>query len=283
MKKEKCTMEMYKFYSGRTITLAEIKFVILDTAYDGIDGDMFLLTANSQNDSVFGETNNYTESVLKDVTEEWLSGLPSQLKEVIKPRAIDLVTLDGKKDYGVLEAMAAPLTTAEFRKYAGVIPNCDKAYWLSTGYSTPKHYGSTFVRRMDSDGDTGQSNCSDSCGVRLALVVSSSVLHDKEKWTISTEDELVDYVIQLAQDGNDYKFYEVEFGDMDENGFCQWGTYSMAIKAEHEPTYEEVEKFLSNDMAALGWKHVMDVREISREEVEFFFDTTNEATWPILK
>lgn len=276
-------MEKKKIIAGDIINLEGIDFVVLDTAYNGVDGDLFLLTVKSQTRSEFGETNNYTESTLRGISEGWLYGFPRKFREAVKPRTISLVTPHGCNGYGSLEVMVAPLTIDEHCKYEEVIPNCDKAYWLSTGYSTPKHYGSTFVRRMDSDGDTGQSNCSDSCGVRLALVVSSSVLHDKEKWTISTEDELVDYVIQLAQDGNDYKFYEVEFGDMDENGFCQWGTYSMAIKAEHEPTYEEVEKFLSNDMAALGWKHVMDVREISREEVEFFFDTTNEATWPILK
>jgi len=50
--------------------------------------------------------------------------------------------LDGYKDYGPLEVLAAPLTLDEHRKYSEVIPDPDKACWLATGLGGLKHLGS---------------------------------------------------------------------------------------------------------------------------------------------
>ena len=69
---------------------------------------------------------------------------------------------------------------------------------------------------------------------------------------------------------NDFNFglYEVSFSD----GF------SMAIKAEKTPTFEEARNFCRYEHG-----DVEDVRQIEEEEAESFFDCSDFGTWPILR
>lgn len=186
-------MEKKKIIAGDIINLEGIDFVVLDTAYNGVDGDLFLLTVKSQTRSEFGETNNYTESTLRGISEGWLYGFPRKFREAVKPRTISLVTPHGCNGYGSLEVMVAPLTIDEHCKYEEVIPNCDDAYWMSTGYGGPEHFGSAGTLYVYTNGGWSYYCCSYSCGVRPALVISSCLLDNEGKLDlsqISTEDLL---------------------------------------------------------------------------------------------
>ena len=77
------------------------------------------------------------------------------------------------------------------------------------------------------------------------------------------------------------KFYEIAFGikadSTAENvnrGLCD-SEYSIAIKATHYPTFEEAEKFVSDDLKQFGYDGVYSITPLTEEELHSFFDTDN--------
>ena len=85
------------------------------------------------------------------------------------------------------------------------------------------------------------------------------------------------------------KFYEIAFGikadgaTEDANrGLCD-SEYSIAIKATHYPTFEEAEKFVSDDLKQLGYDGVYSITPLTEEELHSFFDTDNIDDWKILE
>ncbi len=172
---------------GDIITLADVKFAVLDI----IDGNPFVVALTNQGSSRFGDSNNYANSTLRNVVENWLEDLDIDT-DLVMEREIDLTTLDGYKGYGKLKVKATPLTMDEARKYAELIPDPDDWSWLATGWGAPEHYGSAGALFVDSNGRWGSNYCSYSYGVRPALMLSSALLTSVEIKTdlsdVSTDD-----------------------------------------------------------------------------------------------
>lgn len=74
----------------------------------------------------------------------------------------------------------------------------------------------------------------------------------------------------------DFSYYVVEFKESDES------IYSIAIKASHEPTKNELLVFLETDMRNFGYDDVFDWYEVDEEEVYVGYYTENIDDWPIL-
>lgn len=172
---------------GDIITLADVKFAVLDI----IDGNLFVVALTNQGDSRFGDSNNYASSTLRNAVENWLEDLDIDTDLVVE-REIDLTTLDGYKGYGKLKVKAAPLTMDEARKYAELIPDPDSWSWLATGWGAPEHYGSQYALLVGSSGYWYGNGCSNSYGIRPALMLSSALLTSVEIKTdlsdVSTDD-----------------------------------------------------------------------------------------------
>ena len=184
---------------GDIIEIAGKKFVVLDDlspfSEESEGHDLLILSLESQGESRFGENNNYAESDLRRRTAAWLDDLLDHGvdPDLIRSRTIDLTTLDGHGEYGTLEVKAAPLTLDEARKYAKVIPNCDDACWLATGWGGPEYFGATYALRVDTGGYWHSYGCSSSFGIRPALVISSFLLpseNEPDLSEVSTEDLL---------------------------------------------------------------------------------------------
>lgn len=172
---------------GDIITLADVKFAVLDI----IDGNPFVVALTNQGSSRFGDSNNYANSTLRNVVENWLEDLDIDT-DLVMEREIDLTTLDGYKGYGKLKVKAAPLTMDEARKYAELIPDPDDWSWLATGWGAPEHRGSQYALFVYSNGYWSRNNCSNSYGIRPALMLSSALLTSVEIKTdlsdVSTDD-----------------------------------------------------------------------------------------------
>lgn len=172
---------------GDIITLADVKFAVLDI----IDGNPFVVALTNQGSSRFGDSNNYANSTLRNVVENWLEDLDIDT-DLVMEREIDLTTLDGYKGYGKLKVKAAPLTMDEARKYAELIPDPDDWSWLATGWGAPEHFGSQRALVVGSDGSWYNVLCSSSFGIRPALMLSSALLTSVEIKTdlsdVSTDD-----------------------------------------------------------------------------------------------
>ena len=171
---------------GDIIEFAGSKFVVLDIldpsrdvpeSHGYIDNgpDLFVLSLESQGESRFGDSNNYVESELRRRTTAWLDDLLAHGADpdLLRTRTIYLTTMDGHGKYGELTVKAAPLTMDEARKYADIIPNCDDACWLATGWGGPEHLYWDYI------------GCSNSYGIRPALVISSLLLTSKEEPDLS--------------------------------------------------------------------------------------------------
>lgn len=87
------------------------------------------------------------------------------------------------------------------------------------------------------------------------------------------------------------KFYELECGvkakENEEYGceVCRGlvdTEYSIAIKADHYPTFEEAEEFIKDDLKKLGYDGVYGITPIEEWEVHEFFDDSNIDDWKIL-
>ena len=179
---------------GDIIEFAGSKFVVLDIldpssgvpeghGYTDNGPDLFILSLESQGESRFGDSNNYAESELRRQTAAWLDDLLAHGvdPDLLRTRTLDLTTMDGHGKYGELTVKAAPLTIDEARKYADVIPNCDDACWLATGWGGPGYFGVTRALGVGTNGGWGGNDCSSSYGIRPALVISSLLLASKEE------------------------------------------------------------------------------------------------------
>ncbi len=171
---------------GDIVKIAGTEFVVLDVqksaAMDGRD-KLFILLKEPAGDTAFSEndSNDFSKSMLREKTDEWFEKFAEGINRVcVYSREIDLTTVDGIANHGVLHLPVAPLTFDEYRKYFRYIPNCGKSYWLATGYGAPGHYGATRALYVYSNGDWNYYYCSDSYAVRPALIVSSFLLDDTE-------------------------------------------------------------------------------------------------------
>lgn len=176
---------------GDIINLAGIEFGVLDVREPVCSDDpgaLFTMAINTQGeDCRFGDTNDYTKSDLRVAVDEWLEELGESgvNLDLIEPREIDLTTLDGRANYGKLEVKAAPLTLDEARMYAKFIPKSNDWSWLATGWGAPGMNGSARAFGVGSNGDWSGSYCSDSGGIRPALVISSSLLTSEREPDLS--------------------------------------------------------------------------------------------------
>lgn len=183
---------------GDIIEFAGSKFVVLDdlSPFNGEDEahDLFILSLESQGESRFGDSNNYAESELRRRTAAWLDDLLAHGvdPDLLRTRTLDLTTMDGHGRYGELAVKAAPLTMDEARKYADIIPNCDDTCWLATGWGGPEHFGATYALYVNTNGYWNGYTCSNSYGIRPALVISSLLLSSEESdlSEVSTEELL---------------------------------------------------------------------------------------------
>ena len=176
---------------GDIIEFAGSKFVVLDdlSPFNGEDEahDLFILSLESQGESRFGDSNNYAESELRRRTAAWLDDLLAHGvdPDLLRTRTLDLTTMDGHGKYGELTVKAAPLTMDEARKYADIIPDCDDACWLATGWGGPGFGGAPLALFVRTYGYWGNYYCSGSYGIRPALVISSLLLASKEEPDLS--------------------------------------------------------------------------------------------------
>lgn len=173
---------------GEIIKIAGQNFAVLDVLENG---DLFILSEKCVGESEYGDPN-YANSDLRDAVCKWLGEFENKINnpKFIKPRTIDLTTLDGYTGYGSTEKKAAPLTLDEARKYAEYIPKCDTAYWLATVWGAPDHLGAANALYVNTSGNWYDGYCPSSRGVRPALVVNPKIIDKStvDLSSVSTED-----------------------------------------------------------------------------------------------
>lgn len=173
---------------SNTIKIKGIDFLILDENIN--DNAIFILALNTGIKSAFNDErytlkNNYMNSLLRGEIDKWFNQV--NIKAVAS-RKLDLLTLDGYKNFGQPAVEVAPLTLDEYRKYSDIIKSHIKnSFWLTTGYGRPNSGSSTSVCCVYRDGLVGSNHYSYSHSLAPALWISKDdMLFDLS--FVSTED-----------------------------------------------------------------------------------------------
>lgn len=155
---------------GEIVKINGIDLLVLDER----DGNPFVIALNTGIETEFNDkSNNYDGSIIETVTNNWLenSGIPTIERE------LDLMTLDGCKDYGKKMVKAAPLTLREYQDYSDIIvPHIKNWFWLVTGWATRSRYytDSTYVCGVRVNGTAISTDCGISGGLMPAFILNKS-------------------------------------------------------------------------------------------------------------
>lgn len=132
---------------GDIINVKGTNLLVLDER----DRNPFVIALDLNIETEFSKNcNNYDGSIVEYETKAWIQ----QFNIPIIERELDLITLDGYKDYGKKIVGAAPLTLREYQDYSDIIiPHIKNWFWLATGGSRPSRTGkSSAVLCIDKSG-----------------------------------------------------------------------------------------------------------------------------------
>ena len=142
------------------------------------NGDAAILKKTSLTKMKFGSNNNYDGSdVDKYLCDTYLLELERKFgAENIVEHEVDLFSLDGEDDYGVIKRKVS-IPTLDIYRYnkKSIKKHIDKCFWLCTPNSTPSGYGSNSVQCVSSSGGVSFGWYNGCMAVRPFLVLKDSV------------------------------------------------------------------------------------------------------------
>lgn len=127
----------------------------------------------------FGSNNNFDGSKIdKYLNTEYLKEMESDFcAENILEHEVDLLSMDGYDDYGIIKRKVSIPTIDQYRHHRKTIGKNMKTWWyLATPDSTPSGCSSDDVRCVDSDGHVGYGWYFNDRSVRPFGVLKSSIL-----------------------------------------------------------------------------------------------------------
>ena len=128
--------------------------------------------------SVYGSTNNYKNSEIRKrlLDSAFLKDLQREYGEGLVPATLNLIALDGLKDYGsVTDPIGIPDIDL-YRECREKVFVGNLSWWLSTPYSTPSGIGSSCVQCVDSGGSVYWYDCGWCWDVRPFFILKSDIV-----------------------------------------------------------------------------------------------------------
>lgn len=138
----------------------------------------YYLLAEELFSSDFGKNNNYEKSKIREklLASDFAKELKKTYGESLVPVTIDLLSLDGLDDYGVVKGDDLGLLSLDlYRENRKRIPNLDKWWWLATPNSTPSGCCSDSVRCVNSSGCVSYGWYNFCVAVRPFFILKSSI------------------------------------------------------------------------------------------------------------
>lgn len=160
---------------GKTVEIAGMEWMILDKTEKGY---FAVLNGFDGKERVFdSDSNNWISSKLREeLNTKFLKKIVDELGEdAVIEFDRDLLSLDGKTEYGHYKDKISLLTVDEYRKYRKLLPNMPKWWWLITPWSTPANDYNSTLTVVSPSGYVGGSGYYGSCGVRPVCIFSSSI------------------------------------------------------------------------------------------------------------
>lgn len=134
-----------------------------------------LLVTAAQIQSIFGSTNNFAVSSLREhLNGTFADDLTEGHADELILREVDLTAINGSKEYGSCECKVAPLTFDEIRRFHGLLPNPESWEWSATPWSTPcVDEDDTWVMGLRTNGGVDDGDCAGAGGSRPAFLIPS--------------------------------------------------------------------------------------------------------------
>ena len=126
--------------------------------------------------SEFGKTNNYVESYVRNdlVNSDLATELKKEFGDKLVPISLDLTSMDGFKDYGIVEGDILAIPNIQLiMKFGEDIPLIDNYYWLANPNQTSKRDDTHYVQYVDSSGYVNCVGCDYVRGVRPFFILKS--------------------------------------------------------------------------------------------------------------
>ena len=170
---------------GETFKVGELEFIVLEhKEYNSGNCETLVILKNFWKTDKFDEvSNDYKESsIRKSLNTEFYALLSNAIEsENIVKHKVDLISDDGRTDYGDCEDSISLLTCEMYRKYVYILDehNPKKWWWLATAYSTKSNGYEASVRCVFSDGPMSSRSCDDDYGVRPFCILKSSIFVSK--------------------------------------------------------------------------------------------------------
>ncbi len=162
---------------GEIAKIGEYEFIVLNKE-DRYSECKKLLLKDTLQDSQFGSSNDYRESKIKPILENFTKEITKIIGvSNLLPHTVDLTADDGLKDYGTISAKMSLLTAQMYRENVYTIDKykIEKWWWLVTPYSTTTHDDNSWVKCVSPIGFVGIGNYFKNYGVRPFCIVKSYI------------------------------------------------------------------------------------------------------------
>ena len=164
--------------AGNTFELVGLKWTVLEVTEKGYK----CLAENLEDNMRFGSNNDWKESSIREyLNGEFAEKLANEIgAENIIEFERDLLSLDGRTEYGSCMDKVSLLTFDEYRKNRKNIPNAGYCWWLLTPDSTPCNNDSEWIRVVSPSGYIIIKYCYYDDGVRPVCIFSSEIFESEE-------------------------------------------------------------------------------------------------------
>lgn len=161
---------------GEIATIGGYEFIVLKKDDEKVE---LLLRDTLGEDVVFGKTNDFKTSNVRKILDKFAEEIEKLVgADNLLEHSVDLMALDGLKEYGSVNTKMSLLTLAQAQEHVETLDKykLDKWWWLATPWSTPKHGYKETVTCVSPLGCVDFNLSSNSVsGVRPFCVLKSSI------------------------------------------------------------------------------------------------------------
>lgn len=165
-----------EFAPGAVVKIGGMEMVVLEQ----MSGETALICKGFfGEETVFDEEdNNYENSIVDGICEVFADQIAAAVgAENIVGHNVDLTTMDGLKDYGVVSRRASLLDLNRYRQYVDILDQHKPGewWWLATATSTKRHENDRWALCVSPSGYIDNDSCFSDYGVRPFCILKSDI------------------------------------------------------------------------------------------------------------
>ena len=164
---------------GKIAKIGEYEFIVLKNNGEKVEVLLKETLGVDGEDTVFGDNNDFKTSKVKKILDKFAQEIEKLVgADNLLEHTVDLMALDGLKEYGTIKAKMSLLTVAQVWEHVDTLEEFKYAgwWWLATPCGTPKHGYRETVACVSPFGYVDGHDCG--CyliGVRPFCILKSSI------------------------------------------------------------------------------------------------------------